>query len=64
MLNVIEQHSLGERIVVSNSVDFSVLGTANHACLAATFADSANAFAEGRADALFKGLDWALVRVT
>jgi ATP-dependent exoDNAse (exonuclease V) beta subunit len=55
-VHVIEQLPLGERIVVSNAVDFSALGTAIHACLAAAFAGSVNPLTEERVDALLNGL--------
>ncbi len=41
-----EQISIGERLTVAPGVDWSVLGTAVHACLAASFTDPTSDFSE------------------
>jgi ATP-dependent helicase/nuclease subunit A len=53
-VTILEQVSIGERLSVASGVDWSVLGAAVHACLAASFTDSSTEFRESDAQRLLK----------
>ena len=52
---ILEAVQVGERITVSPGVDWSVLGTAIHACLAASFTDQGQWLSEDAVDQVLKG---------
>ena len=52
---ILETVQVGERITVSPGVDWSVLGTAIHACLAASFTDHGQWLSEEAVDQVLKG---------
>ena len=54
---VMESIPVGERIVIANRPDMSVLGTALHACIGASFTDPAAPLGEGEMTKILEGFD-------
>lgn len=54
---VTEQESIGERISISPEADMTILGTALHACIAASFTHRASPLSEEEVQGLLSGAD-------